>query len=783
MSNHAPREPQQYSMGAVKRPAAQAPNEPQACKRRAPYAPRACDACRRRKGRCDGRKPCEYCSVRSLECCFSLGPDERRAGANLMGANLVGANLVGANLVGAGSGNSLLMAAAPKDPKWTPESITSLSGLVATMQGQLDTIVAHLNMSMSTQGGQIPDNPSTAVAKSPIKPPRANSSSKRSSAPQFHGPTSPDYSLIVALIRIEEGSDSGAKPDRSRIPSFDDSQSDDDEDAGLSLSPGDDDSVASQESVTPLSRPTLFQFLNCLSQTEAVRLLRVYHEVIGELHPVCDIESLVEQVNGLYNASSQRQGAGDDAELAADEDDLLILNLTLTIALTAEASSESQSRLAATLHNYCRHVNDAKLASLAASKKRAVIALLMGFYHYFNCRIRLAWRMCGLAGRVAMELGLHSRDVFQPGPESDRQHQEVAVLSCSILVLDRQWSAAAGLPSNFQESDFDMARVSLATTPYLKAMMAFTLMSHKFNEPISRVAQGGTCQDEDALEVTNFQIEQWRKRALEKHNFTHPQNCDSYSATGSKSPPWTTLLYLRANAVRGILLRPFFLSISNSLANKKIQRGLEIVSDSINILSALDKSTDVYKKQHPHFQHFLASSCALLFLILSYTEQNRGHLSLDLAADYAHSVRRNFKMALSLSAEYKKSSRASRKLWKRLLSMREPLLRWGILSHGESSEDPASTSTTLEPEPIFSIASGKELELSAKGFDQHGTAAVPFSGDDTSFLDFSISNAAAGLPGLSLADLNNDTTTQYPDPLMFEWPMNAAGTFFSDRGL
>ncbi|KAM5350837.1 hypothetical protein ACJ41O_007342 [Fusarium nematophilum] len=652
------------------------------------------------------------------------------------------------------------------------------------MQGQLDTIVAHLNMSPRGQNLGVPPvkratndaNPSTDVASSPVKAPRANSSSKRS-APQFHGPTSPDYSLIAALIRIEEGSGSGsssgsgARPDRSRIPSFDDSQSDD-EDVGLS--PGDDDSVVSQESVTPLSRPTLFQFLNCLGQDEAVRLLRVYHEVIGELHPVCDIESLVEQMNGLYGAS---------AELAADEDDLIILNLTLTIALTAEASSESQSHLATTLHNYCRHVNDAKLASLAASKKRAIIALLMGFYHYFNCRIRLAWRMCGLAGRLAMELGLHSRDAFQPGLEDHSRQHEVAILSCSILILDRQWSAAAGLPSNFQESDFEMARVSLATTPYLKAMMAFTLMSHKFNEPISRVAQGGTCQDEDALEVTNFQIEQWRKRALEKHSFTHPQNCDSYSATGNKSPAWTTLLYLRANAVRGILLRPFFLSSSNSLAKKKVQRGLEIVSDSINILSALDKSTDVYKKQHPHFQHFLASSCALLFLILSYTEQNRGHLSLDLAADYAHSVRRNFQMALSLSAAYKKSSRASRKLWKRLLSMREPLLRWGILSHGEGSEHPASTSATLDSGPIFAIPAGKEPEVLPKGFDQQVTGAVPFPGDDASFLDFAISDAAAGLPGFSLADLDNEQNTQYPDPLMFEWPVNAAGTFFSDGGL
>lgn len=72
--------------------------------------------------------------------------------------------------------------------------------------------------------------------------------------------------------------------------------------------------------------------------------------------------------------------------------------------------------------------------------------------------------MCGLARSMAMELGLHSYDVSQQcQEENDPQREEVATISCSILILDRQWSAAAGLPSNCQESDFDMARVSMVS--------------------------------------------------------------------------------------------------------------------------------------------------------------------------------------------------------------------------------------------------------------------------------------------------------------------------------
>lgn len=45
-------------------------------KRRARYVWRACDVCRRRKGRCDGRKPCDFCRSRSLECRYTSEPDQ-----------------------------------------------------------------------------------------------------------------------------------------------------------------------------------------------------------------------------------------------------------------------------------------------------------------------------------------------------------------------------------------------------------------------------------------------------------------------------------------------------------------------------------------------------------------------------------------------------------------------------------------------------------------------------------------------------------------------------------
>lgn len=72
-----------------------------------------------------------------------------------------------------------------------------------------------------------------------------------------------------------------------------------------------------------------------------------------------------------------------------------------------------------------------------------------------------------------MEIGLHSRDVYQQYLETEKQQEEAEIISTSLIVLDRQWSAATGLPSNFQLSDFDYAdasSVSLSQTCYSSRM-------------------------------------------------------------------------------------------------------------------------------------------------------------------------------------------------------------------------------------------------------------------------------------------------------------------------
>lgn len=326
--------------------------------------------------------------------------------------------------------------------------------------------------------------------------------------------------------------------------------------------------------------------------------------------------------------------------------------------------------------------------------------------------------------------------------------------------------------------------------------MSFTIMSQKFNEPICRVATGGTYEDDDAFEVTNFQIEQWRKRSLEKHNFSHPATWQA--SCPANMPSWTIILYLRANAVRGILLRPFFLSSSPNTesSRRSIGPGLDIISDTVNILSVLDRSTDIYRKQHPFLQHFLGSACALLFLIIAFADQKCGASSSSgdsIPAESWDAVGRNFKKAFGLASAYRDSSRVSRKLFDRLVMLKEPLTQLGILTRegGCLDGEKASRTPAAPQQPPESVGGAARLETAAAKATTthapHQQITLPTYGMSESIVvDISdhpnIEGAGDGT-GISEAETYVNTSTGLFDSFMVDWSTNDMNFFCSDSGL
>ncbi|CAH0036149.1 unnamed protein product [Clonostachys rhizophaga] len=652
----------------------------EAAKRRAPYALRACEACRRRKGKCDGRQPCRYCTNRGQSCKYNTSltsSDDWQAPA---GAD---ADQVDATQDSRGGSTS--------SARWNPETIASM---LCSLQEQLDS----LNSRIQTPSLNLlpPQSPNEAAPEDnhdenfmatftndvdSSSQGGADVASKplgKAASPHFVGPTSPDYSLNVAQIKLSGPSLQHQQPRLAFIhqDTVDQQDPPSEEDA---LHPTDDVDVFDTSSAhSDKDHAKLLQFRSVIGLQETLRLLHVYQEVIGELHPIVDIDELASQAPSCYEESDS--GICDlfnRGPCEVSEEQLLILNLILAIALRADSNTASH-HTGILLRQSFQDIVNAKLATPAYSLNHVIIILLKGWYDYFNDSPQSAWRLCGIAGRMVMELGFHNGEVFKHLLDSESQRSEAYTLISTIVVLDRQWSASTGLPTHFHESRFNPVPATYTINPYLKAMLSFILISDKFSEPISKVAKGERYNDYDAFELMNFQIEQWRKNAVGENSLTQ---VETWSTDPSSRPPtWTILLNLRAESVRSLLMRPFFFSDADPEATRQhIRPATDLVYTVVHVLYTIDNTTNIYRQQHPCCQHLLASISALAFLLIAYIEQNQSTLMPTLTPDLVSSLSHSFEMAVALTTSYVGISKAARRLDKRLSVMRKILTTLGIL--------------------------------------------------------------------------------------------------------
>jgi hypothetical protein len=202
-----------------------------------------------------------------------------------------------------------------------------------------------------------------------IIPPPAANCSKRTTH-RFHGPVSPDYSLNAAEIKIRQSQHPAAGSSEKTNPSVEDDETDDEEPV---LYP-----EANNNRPNPRRQSThmqeLLQWPLLLSKREAVRLLDVYQEVIGDLHPIVDTKRLVEQVEICYALAGMEQDPRHGEGSIIDEN-TLILCLALSIAFAAE--TVTQSRTGKTLYNSLQNIIKIRVASRVTSLKHVIITLLL----------------------------------------------------------------------------------------------------------------------------------------------------------------------------------------------------------------------------------------------------------------------------------------------------------------------------------------------------------------------------------------------------------------------
>ncbi|EWZ27844.1 hypothetical protein FOZG_18452 [Fusarium oxysporum Fo47] len=473
-------------------------------------------------------------------------------------------------------------------------------------------------------------------------------------------------------------------------------------------------------------RYQLLQFRSWLSLQEAKDAADTYHRVIGELYPFVNIDRVRSQLESCYSSDTNQSLGGESNQ--PDDDDLIIL--VLMLAVVAQVSKDTLlATMASVLHSNFMPSANAAITSSTTSIKQVTIALLLvnkpsqlipyqsmltylikGYYYFSHDLSRLALRLCGIAGRMLMELGFHNSDMLNHILKTDSQRREASAIMCSVIILDRQWSAMTGLPANFPNAAFSLTPTFIDDMPYAKAMYMLIHISDRFDEPISIAARGNTRIDDDVMELLVFQIQQWQKKCVGDKDLSDMEVW--FDEPSNLPPSWLLLLIYRAASIKSLLLRPYFFPTSDIEKSKLyLPQAMELAVRVTGSLFKLDNVTDMYRNRRPYYQHILASICALMFLVVGYIEKHRSTMLPYLTPEYDNQIRECFVRARKLSQKYGDVSTAANILGKRIRELCHAMETYGKAQREASEEAIPSTTVAFQSNTAFTDTSATSQEI------------------------------------------------------------------------
>ncbi|KAF2092699.1 hypothetical protein NA57DRAFT_10525, partial [Rhizodiscina lignyota] len=324
-----------------------------------------------------------------------------------------------------------------------------------------------------------------------------------------------------------------------------------------------------------------------------LRLLDVYDQVIGVLHPILCVEKLKLQATAFW----QRLKRGDAADNSLPSvDDIDHLKMVMAIALLAEGGGHHDSAIS--LYESIETSVIQKLLGTKFHLKDQILLLLVGTYHLFHEDYRMASRIIALAVRLIMEAGLHRRQILMQRFPNPGERKQVVVALYTTIVLDRQLCFAAGLPYILKDADVDLP--SFDGGPYLQAMSSYIRVGAQLWESVldSRGKVKTAFKDDD-FDFMEFQIQRWQQAlpeelrpelvaaSLQRNRPKAVSDINTFSTR--------ILLYLRANQIRIMVHRPILFSIQTASAHQpRIESLINIARDQIDKLVQVDRMSDVY---------------------------------------------------------------------------------------------------------------------------------------------------------------------------------------------
>lgn len=317
----------------------------------------------------------------------------------------------------------------------------------------------------------------------------------------------------------------------------------------------------------------------------------------------------------------------------------------------------------------------------------------------------LAWRAIGNVLRSLHEIIAQNTE-DAPNPTTLDQLKDVGEkFYWSVYTLDRRWGFGTGLPFSVHDSDIHRQphfKVSMHTSvklsgsnrtsqddslssTYLRQMIEYSIISAEVRRSILQPSTSPSATV-TALAATrnllDFQVTQFQKNIPKRLQFLGLQ--DKFDPVREKRGEYRLrlVLYLRCNQMRIVIHRKSAMSLTGGGFDTSTTNVLaETSQDTIRILIALARETDIYHAQQRTFNHFLETALASLLLLLCYAE-----------AEYRVGYLPDVLAAMELVQHLSVHSPVTRALKQKLHRVQHMIKSFRVSNHTSAQQSPRSGS-------------------------------------------------------------------------------------------
>lgn len=351
--------------------------------------------------------------------------------------------------------------------------------------------------------------------------------------------------------------------------------------------------------------------LHGMTVAEATRLIQVWDFEVNCLYPLFPVGELQRRFGDMCKFYSAH-----GVFRAEDEYDLLNVKITIAIGSVTAASHTTAGKL---LYEEMLSKVERNLISGRASLGSLVTLLLMHQYQFHKDMGTIAYRTVGLAGILALELGLYSAH------ETDRLYKEAndreyaRIVFWCLYVMDRRLAIYAKRPFILHDEaidqklpQFDVITSSeddLFRAMHLNYMIHYSRLSGKVLEALG--PQRNVKGFQDNVQYLIFLMEKWQS-SLPPELKLRDNLPSQPSPDSSRKLKW--IIFLKSNLI--------LLHIYQSCTQETyIQPAINTSCECIRELGRLYFNTDFYASCEIQYNHFLVAALDVLYSSLRRAPQ------------------------------------------------------------------------------------------------------------------------------------------------------------------